>query len=91
MRRWSTYQPECLVTMETGVCEATTSAKEPVSTPRDVLGGPQNLLGNHSHPRSFLHSRVAFALSLTQQETQGFLTVSPFFIFHSLTIYPIYM
>lgn len=51
------------VTMETGVWEATAGAKEPLSTPADMSGDQQNLLGKTLLPQGpFFIARVAFAL-----------------------------
>lgn len=66
------------VTMETGVCEATADAKEPLSTPPRHVWGPAELVGkNTPAPGSFLHSKACLfpTLKLAQQEKQGFLTV----------------
>lgn len=66
------------VTMETGVCEATADAKEPLSTPPDMFGGQQNWLGKAPLPQGpLLHSKACLFTTpkLAQQEKQGFLTV----------------
>lgn len=65
------------VTMETGVCEATADAKEPLSTHPDMYGDQQNWLGKTPAPGSFLHSKACLfpTLKLAQQEKQGFVTV----------------
>lgn len=51
------------VTMETGVCEATADAKEPLSTPPDMFGDQQNCLGKAPLPQGpFYIARLAFSL-----------------------------
>lgn len=54
------------VTMETGVCEATADAKEPLSTPPDRFGDQQNWLGKTLLPQGPLFTaRLAFSLPLS--------------------------